>query len=332
MTPDSFKALISRTSPSGFISPAIEKVPFSILPENEVLIKVKLSSLNYKDALSASGKNNVTRNYPHIPGIDASGTVISDTSGQFKSGQEVIVTGNDLGTNTFGGFGEYIRVPADWVVALPDSLTPEQAMISGTAGFTAAYGIERLIRELITPEKGKILVTGASGGVGSFAIFMLSQLGYSVTAMTGKSEQHDFLKSLGAGNILSRNEFLGASKSPLLPRKWAGAIETVGGEILDIALRQTENDGAVACCGNILSQTLETSVYPFILRGVSLLGISSALCPKSIRLNIWKTISELDFKKLPYNYYRTIGLEQLPNEIEKILNGKQVGRIVVRHS
>lgn len=327
--PESFNAFYVQEIDGGH-SGKVEAVPFTILPEHDVLIKVQYSSLNYKDALSATGQNHVTRNYPHIPGIDAAGTVVEDQSQTFKKGQSVIVTGYDLGTNTFGGFSEYIRVPADWVVSLPESLTLEQAMIFGTAGFTAIYGIERLKRELITPDSDPVLVTGATGGVGSLATFGLAQLGYEVIAASRKASANAFLTKLGALRIMNSNELLDVGKAPLLSRKWMGAIETVGGEVLDSVLRQTNEKGAVACCGNILGKELSTNVYPFILRGVSLLGIDSAICERPLRDEIWNTIASFDFNLLPDSFYRVVSLENLPREIETILDGKQVGRVVLK--
>lgn len=302
---------------------------FDVLPEHDVLIRVHYSSLNYKDALSATAQNNVTRNYPHIPGIDAAGVVVHDTSGTFKEGEEVIVTGNDLGTNTYGGFSDHIRVPKEWVIRKPSSVSLKQAMIFGTAGFTAMYGIERLKRELITPGSGPVLVTGATGGVGSLAIFALSQMGYEVHAASRKKGASEFLHSLGAAEVIDTSEIINVPDSPLLSRKWTGAIETVGGKLLDAVLRQVQEKGAVACCGNILGKELQTNVYPFILRGISLLGIDSAFCVRDLREKIWNTISEMDFAQLPDGYYRTVSLAELPIEINKILEGDQTGRVLI---
>lgn len=328
--PEIFNALYSENLENTH-SLSVKTLPFDALPPNEVIIKVEFSSLNYKDALSAKGLNHVTKTYPHIPGIDASGVVLEDSSNTYKSGDKVVVTGNDLGTNTFGGFGEIIRVPKEWVITLSDALTLKQAMIYGTAGFTAMYGIERLKRELITPDSGPILVTGATGGVGSLAVFFLSQLGYSVIAATRKKDQHLFLKNLGAESVLNTDEILNMSSSPLLSRKWAGAIETVGGSLLDAVLRQTQDKGAIACCGNILGKELQTNVYPFILRGISLLGIDSAFCEFELRKKIWQQIATINAELLPVSFYKTIDLEELKPEIDKILQGKQIGRVILKH-
>lgn len=331
MSEDTFKAFLVEEQQDENFSSQIKEIPFSFLPGHEVLIKVHFSSLNYKDALSASGNKGVTRRYPHIPGIDAAGTVIEDKSGHFKKGQKVIVTGQDLGSNSPGGYGEFIRVPKGWVVALPEGLNLETAMMYGTAGFTAMYGLKRLQRELISPQSGKVLVTGATGGVGSLAVFFLSEMGYEVVAATGKMNQADFLKELGAAEVIHRDEIMEVKDSLLLSRAWNGAIETIGGEILDAVIRQTGPDGAVACCGNILGHKLNTNIYPFILRGVSLLGIDSAICKVPMRLKIWEEIAGMNPQKFPPDFYRKVRLNGLKEEIDRTLNGEQTGRVVVTH-
>lgn len=328
--PSSFDAFFVEQKGNKYLS-QIKQLPFHVLPENDVTVQVTYSSLNYKDALSARGMNQVTRNYPHIPGIDAAGTVVNDSSGTYNLGDKVLVTGFDLGTNTFGGFGEFIRVPTDWIVPLPEKLSLKKAMIFGTAGFTAIYGIERLKRELIFPNAGKVLVTGATGGVGSLAVFGLSQLGYSVVAATRKLDSSLFLNELGASEIVHSDSLLDVSSSPLLSRKWIGIIETVGGAILDSVLRQVDEKGAVACCGNILGKELSTNVYPFILRGISLLGIDSAICSQPLRNQIWDLISSFNLELLPESFSKTVQLSNLETEIDLMLKGKQTGRIVVAH-
>ncbi len=328
--PTSFKAILSSEK-DGSIVPQLSEVPYSELPEHEVIIRVHFSSLNYKDGLSASGRNRVTKSYPHIPGIDAAGIVLEDTSGTYQPGDSIVINGRDLGTNTRGGFGEIIRVPADWIVPKPDGFSFEHAMAFGTAGFTAMYGIKRLQRELITPESGPVLVTGATGGVGSFAVLGLAQLGYEVVAVSRKEEAKDFLTQLGASQILTPDEVLTDSPSPLLSRKWAGAIDTVGGALLDVILRQMYSKGAIACCGNVLSNNLETSIFPFILRGVSLLGIDSAFCEQPLRKEIWKEAAQLPFDQLPEGFYKIVDKEGMLNEIPEILDGKLQGRVVLQH-
>lgn len=309
----------------------IKEVPATALPDHEVTIRVLYSSLNYKDALSARGKNNVTKSYPHIPGIDASGVVLDDKSNTFESGTQVVVTGHDLGTNTFGGFGELIKVPASWVIALPKGLTAEQAMWIGTAGFTALYGILRLQREGITPKNAPILVTGSTGGVGSFAVFSLSSLGYQVHAASRSEGVDDWLSELGASQIVRTSKVMDQPAKPLLTSNYAGCIETVGGALLDAILRQIHPKGAVACCGNVLGIELNTNVLPFILRGISLLGIDSAFCERSLREEIWELATTLPLKTLPESYVKKVTLTELPQEIDRILEGKQCGRVVVVH-
>ncbi|HET8865854.1 MAG TPA: YhdH/YhfP family quinone oxidoreductase [Gracilimonas sp.] len=331
MKKETFKAFLVKEKSGGNFVSDVTEVPVSFLPEHEVMIEVKYSSLNYKDALSASGNKGVTRNYPHIPGVDAAGVVLEDASGNFAEGQKVIVTGQDLGSNTPGGFGSLIRVPKEWVVALPDGLDLETSMKYGTAGFTAMYGVKRLERESIGPEDGKVLVTGATGGVGSLAVFFLAESGYKVIAATGKMDKADFLKKLGASEVIHRKVITEVKDSFLLSREWNGAIETVGGEMLDAVIRQTNHDGAVACCGNILGHDLNTSIYPFILRGVSLLGIDSAICKMPMRLKIWDSIAEIEHNKLPEHYARKVGLNDLQKEVDIILKGGQTGRVVVEH-
>ncbi|MEP1150990.1 MAG: YhdH/YhfP family quinone oxidoreductase [Balneola sp.] len=327
---DTFKAYWVEEQQDGSFSSEVKQVPFTVLPDNEVLIKVHFSSLNYKDGLSASGNKGVTRSYPFIPGIDAAGEIIEDRSGTFKEGDKVIVTGYDLGMNTSGGFGEYIRVPSEWIVPLPKGLTLHQSMIIGTAGYTAAYGVKRLQRELIKPESGEVLVTGATGGVGSMSVFLLSKLGYSVIAATGKLEQAELLKSLGASTVIHRDKIYPEKSSLLNSGIYTACIETVGGKMLEAIIPQMKQDGAIACCGNILGHELNTNIYPFILRGVSLLGIDSGITKMPFRLKVWELLSSFDFD-FPESASKTVALSQLDEEIQQILGGKQVGRVVLKH-
>ena len=257
------------------------------LPPGDLLIRVHYSSLNYKDALSASGNRGVTRKYPHVPGIDAAGIVEESSNPGFKPGDQVIASGFDIGMNTPGGFGQYIRVPAEWALHCPKNLTLRESMIYGTAGFTAAQSVDRLVNFPIVPGKGKILVTGATGGVGSIATALLAHLHYRICAVSGKPEGKEFLTHLGAAETISRQQATDSSGKLLLKEKWAGVIDTVGGEILATAIKSTAYGGAVTCCGNVASPDLLLSVYPFILRSVSLLGIDSAKCPIPVRQKIW---------------------------------------------
>jgi putative YhdH/YhfP family quinone oxidoreductase len=327
-----FKALVVEEKDEGSFEGSVRQWPVDTLPDHEVLIEVQYSSLNYKDALSATGNKGVTKNYPHIPGIDAAGVVAESSDPQFSSGDKVIVTGYDLGQNTSGGFGQYIRVPADWVVPLPQNLSLRESMIIGTAGFTAAIGIHHLRHNDINPESGDILVTGATGGVGIMAVAMLSKLGYKVTAATGKMDQKAFLTDTGAASVIHRGEVQDESSRPLLSSKWAGAIDTVGGIMLDTTLRQTQHNGTVACCGNVLGHELHTNVYPFILRGVHLAGMDSGNCKMELRKNLWGKLANEWKPKNIESLAREVSLEELDDEINRTLNGKQVGRVLVKLS
>ena len=299
------------------------------LPEGDVLIRVLYSSLNYKDALSAIGNKGVTRNYPHTPGIDAAGLVDESESNEFNPGDEVIVHCYDLGQNTPGGFGQYIRVPEDWIIRLPGGMTLRESMIYGTAGFTAAHCIYKLQEHGVMPGSGEILVTGATGGVGSTAVAMLAKAGYHVVASTGKTDQKDFLKELGAKEIISREDSVDRSGKPLLKGRWSGVVDTVGGDILATALKSTAERGIVTCCGNVAGYELNTNVYPFILRGVELVGIDSATCNMDLRVRIWEKIaSDWKIDNLD-GITKEVALDELSSNIELILGGKVRGRVLV---
>lgn len=322
-----YKAFRVEKDETGVFTRTIRTLSTNQLPDNDVLIRVEYSSLNYKDALSAIGNKGVTRVFPHTPGIDAAGIIENSRDSRFSPGQEVIVTSYDLGMNTPGGFGQYIRVPADWVVPLPDGLTLKQSMIYGTAGFTAGLSADRIVQN-VDPSDGPVLVTGATGGVGSMAVAVLSRLGYSVTAVSGKKE-NDFLKHLGAKQIISRKDFLENTDAPLLKAKWAGAVDTVGGDILAAAIKSVKLHGAVTCCGNVASAELPINVFPFILRAVSLFGIGSQQCPMPLRKQIWQNlastwkIDELD------QISNEISLTDLDERINSILKGELKGRTLV---
>ena len=323
----SYKALIVEEPEKNNFVRRIKNANINDLPKGDVLIRVLYSSLNYKDALSATGNRGVTRQYPHTPGIDAAGIVEKSLVDTIKEGEKVIVTSYDLGMNTSGGFGQYIRVPGDWVVKLPNGLDLKQSMILGTAGFTAGMSIFKLT-QTIRPEHGDILVTGATGGVGSLASGILSHLGYSVTAVSGKTDT-SLLNNLSVKTIISRKDFLENIKPPILKPQWAGAIDTVGGEILSTAIKSTKQDGIVTCCGNVASPDLPINVFPFILRGISLLGIDSQHCPMALRSSIWeKLATDWKFDYLD-SIYDEIFLDQLNDKIQLILKGKLKGRTLV---
>src|SRR5690554_3281588 len=298
------------------------------LPAGEVLIRVHWSSLNYKDALSASGNRGVTRHYPHTPGIDAAGVVEASAVPELVPGDEVIVTGYDLGMNTPGGFGQYIRVPAAWVLKRPSGLTLRDSMVLGTAGLTAALCIDKLERSGLTPGAGPVLVTGATGGVGSIAVAMLAGLGHEVVAVTGKAEQADFLRRLGAAQVLERSELQAGTDKMLLAERWAGAVDTVGGDILFNVIKSLRYDASVACCGLTAGVQFQASVFPFILRNVNLLGVDSVEQPLVAKASMWDRLS-LQWKTDLQQLEHEVTLEQLPEQISTILGGGMVGRTVV---
>ena len=332
MDPKTFKSLrIYEPSPTVFES-RVESCNLDILPEGEVLIKVHYSSLNYKDALSASGNKGITRKYPHTPGIDAAGIVEHCITHSFAPGDEVIVTGYDLGMNTPGGFGGYIRVPAKWVVPKPANLTLRESMIYGTAGFTAALALRRLERNGQLPESGPVLVTGATGGVGSIAIALLARAGYEVIASTGKTDETANLQLLGAISVIGRDEVNDQSGRALLRGRWAGAIDTVGGNTLATILKSCMTHGSVACCGNVSSPELNTTVFPFILNGVSLLGINSATCPMHERKEIWDLLANAWKVQLPESYITICSLAEMSHWIDLILKGGLCGRVILDHN
>lgn len=329
MRTQTFDALVVRETAPAVFSRKIERRVTGDLPPGEVLVRVRFSSLNYKDALSASGNRGVTKRYPHTPGIDAAGEVAASEHDAFQPGDRVLVCGYDLGMNTPGGFGQYIRVPSAWLMPMPSGLTAEEAMRIGTAGFTAAQSVDALITGGVGPGDGPVLVTGATGGVGSFAIALLSHIGYTVIAATGKEEEHPFLRSLGASEFLSREQAATGQERMLLRERWAGAVDTVGGLILATAIKSTRYGGVVACCGNAASGELPISVYPFILRGITLTGIDSAQCPMTRRKEIWERLAGQWHGAWPETISRTVPLPDLDTWIERMLQGRIRGRVVV---
>jgi acrylyl-CoA reductase (NADPH) len=324
-----FPAFVVRKDADGHVTARVEHLTADKLPPGEVTIRVAYSSLNYKDALASQGHPGVVRTLPHVPGIDCAGTVEESTSPDFRPGDEVIVTGYDLGSGHWGGYAEFVRVPAKWIVRLPSGLTLRETMIYGTAGFTAAQCVAAIIGRGIEPSRGPVVVTGSTGGVGSIAVAILAKLGYEVEAVTGKREQHDWLRKLGPRTILDRNEVLDESDRPLLRSRWAAAIDTVGGKPLATILRSTQHRGCVAACGLVAGTDVPLTVYPFILRGVTLAGIDSAACPQPERLEMWKNLAgawHIDQLDLIAD---EITLDELPDRIQKILAGEIVGRTIV---
>ena len=325
-----FKAITIEQGSDKLFSVSVKDKFINNLPDGDLLIRVKYSSINYKDALSSSGNFGVTKKYPHTPGIDAVGFIESTKSEKFKIGQEVIVSGYDLGMNTPGGFGEYIRVPSSWACHLPKNLTAKESMAIGTAGLTAGLCITKLNK--LNGISGKnAVVTGATGGVGAFAIKLLKLLGANVTAITTKLNEEGFLKMIGADEIISKKDFIISVRKPMGKGIWDIAIDTVGGEILSNLIPSMKYGGVITCCGNVAGPSFNATVYPFILRANHLVGIDSAETPISIKSEIWnKFASEWHIDDID-SLYRSVSINEIIPEIEKILNGEQVGRVILNH-
>ena len=309
---------------------SLKDIEIPNLEENEVLIKATYSSLNYKDALSSVGNPGVTRVFPHVTGIDVAGTIEKSNSELFQEGDRVLVTGYDLGMNTNGGHQEYVKVPASWVVNIPKTISDREIMIYGTAGLTAALSVNELLNNSIT--SGKVLVTGATGGVGSIAVSILNKLGFEVTAISGKESKIDFLKSIGASEVILRKDFDVENKRPMGSEKYDGVIDTVGGNILAEALKVVKYDGVATCCGLTSSFELNTNVFPFILRGVRLIGIDSVEAKLEKKIAAWEKISnEFKINSLE-NITQEITLDEIKDAYSKLLAGEAVGRYLVKIS
>jgi acrylyl-CoA reductase (NADPH) len=324
-----FRALVVEKTEDLF-SLNVKELTFDDLPQGDVTIRVAYSSVNYKDGLACIPNGRIVKSYPFVPGIDLSGTVVDSRDPRFREGDEVIVTSYELGVSHFGGFSEYARVPADWVVKLPQGLTLKEAMALGTAGFTAGLSIQRLEENGVNPDRGPVIVTGATGGVGSTAVAMLAKTGYHVAASTGKASEHEYLRKIGATEILSRDEVTDTSR-PLQKERWAAAVDPVGGRTLAYLLSATKYGGSVAVSGLTGGSEFAGTVFPFILRGINLLGIDSVYCPMDVRVQLWKRMAS-DLK--PENLLDSIGyeitLEELPSTLSAILKGEVRGRTIVR--
>ncbi|MDJ0878022.1 MAG: YhdH/YhfP family quinone oxidoreductase [Halieaceae bacterium] len=322
-----FNALRVHKTEDGFTM-GVEDQQVDDLPAGEVLVRVGYSSLNYKDALSASGNPGVTRNFPHTPGIDAAGVVESSDDERFGAGDEVIVTGYDLGMNTAGGLGQYIRVPADWVVPMPAGMTARESMIIGTAGLTAALCVAKL-QTMGIPDGGRVVISGASGGVGSFGVALLSKLGFEVAASTGSPEAAEWLTSLGASQILDRNILAEPDKRPMAAGQWDGAIDTVGGVTLANIIKELNYGASVAVVGLVGGTDIPVTVFPFILRDVNLLGVDSVEISHQRRLDVWGKLGgewKLDgLEKLASE----ISLQEVPAYLDGLLSGAVRGRTLV---
>jgi putative YhdH/YhfP family quinone oxidoreductase len=321
--------VVEKIADREFVSD-VQEVSEPKCSENEILIKVSYSSLNYKDALSSVGNPGVTRKFPHITGIDVAGTVAQSNSSIFKVGEKVLVTGYDMGMNSNGGHAEFVKVPASWVARIPDAITDKEIMTFGTAGLTAALSVNELLGNGVRPEDGEILVTGATGGVGSIAVSILNKIGFNVVAISGKEEKIDYLKKIGATEVILRDKFNEDSKKPMMAEKYAGVIDTVGGAILANALKYIKYDGVATCCGLTSSHELNTNVFPFILRGVRLIGIDSVECKLEKKQAAWEKIaSQFKINTLD-NITNEISLDEVKSAYELLLAGKAVGRYVVK--
>ncbi|GJM12404.1 MAG: oxidoreductase [Pseudohongiella sp.] len=324
-----FKALQVSEDSEGKYSAQVVQRHEDELPEGDTVIQVNYSSLNFKDAMSFSGNKAVTREYPHTPGIDAAGTVVSSADSSLEAGDEVLVIGYDLGMNTSGGFGQRIRVPAEWVVKLPPGLSQKESMILGTAGFTAALCVEKLLLNGTEPGQGKVLVTGASGGVGMIAVALLSKLGFEVAASTGKQAARDLLLRLGAAEIVDRNQLGEENKRPMLKEDWAGAVDVVGGDTLSNVIKSLRYGASVAACGLVQSPNISATVLPFILRGVNLLGVDSVQLPIETKRALWNKLgAEWKLDQLE-EICTEIGFGELAASLEQVLSGGANGRFVL---
>lgn len=324
-----FKAFMVDKNNDEF-SAVTKMISLDNLPDGDVVIKVLYSSVNYKDGLASNPNGKIVRSYPFIPGIDLAGIVVSSSDARFKKGDEIIATSYEIGVSHYGGYSEYAKIPGDWIVPLPKGLSLKEAMVYGTAGFTAALSVHRLEESGLTPDKGKVLVTGATGGVGSIAVAILAKRGYQVCASTGKESEHSFLKQLGAQEILSREEIIGEKIKPLDQQKWAAAVDPVGGKNLAAILSKINYGGAVAVSGLTGGTDLPTTVFPFILRGINLLGIDSVYCPMETRKIIWERMAT-DMKPdgLLDTIKKEVTFDELPQVLSSILKGEAIGRTIL---
>ncbi|MDR7078209.1 putative YhdH/YhfP family quinone oxidoreductase [Neobacillus niacini] len=326
---EEFKALVVDKTETDFTL-GVKNLSFNDLPAGEVLIKVAYSSINYKDGLASIPEGKIVRSYPFVPGIDLAGVVVSSEDPRYSDGDQVIATSYEIGVSHYGGYSEYARIPADWIVPLPENLSLKEAMIYGTAGLTAALSVQRLEENGLTPEKGKVLVTGATGGVGSIAVAILAKRGYDVVASTGKANEHDYLQKLGAKEVVSRAEVYNGKVKALDKQLWAGCVDPVGGESLAAILSKIEYNGSVAVSGLTGGGNVPTTVFPFILRGINLLGIDSVYCPMEVRMPLWQRMAS-DFKPDVLDLIsKEISLEELPQTLPTILQGHARGRFIVK--
>lgn len=326
----SFRALLTDKTADGKLTSSVQTLDDARLPEGNVTVDVQWAGLNYKDGLILSGAGNMVRNYPHVAGIDFSGTVAASSDWRYHEGDQVVLTGWRVGENHWGGYAEKARISGDWLVPLPKGLSARDTMVLGTAGLTAMLAIDRLEAAGVKKDAGPILVTGAAGGVGTIAISLLAKLGYEVAALSGRPQHADALKALGATTIIDRHQFLGEPDKPIETARWAGAIDNVGGPMLGKLLKQVHCDGVVASIGMAGGTDLPTTVLPFILRGVTLVGIDSVMRPMEPRVAAWKRLGELFDAEAYAGMVEEIGLEGLPDAAGRILAGEVKGRVLVK--
>ena len=314
---------------NGVFSSSVKEINVPKIEPNSILVKVHYSSLNYKDALAVSGAKGVVKSYPFVPGIDVAGEVIESKSPQYKIGDRIIATGFKIGMSIFGGFGEIVHLPGNWVVKMPEKLDFLSSMSYGTAGLTAAACIKKISDAKCT-QKLPVIVSGSSGGVGSVAVGILSKMGYEVHALTGKTSHEETLKKMGANKVLDRNEFMSNPVKALDKGVYSSAVDTVGGEILAKIISMISNHGVISCCGNVAGPKFTSSVFPFILRGVQLCGIDSAESSIELKKELWNLLSNqwsLDLS----NQTKIVSINEIEEEVNKILQGNQVGRVVIKH-
>ena len=323
-----YKAYLVEENQGSF-SGSIQNIPKPPLDVGKVIIKVNYSSLNYKDALAATGVRGIAKSYPFVPGIDLAGEILESSSSEFNIGEKVLATGYKIGMSEFGGFGEIVHLPSEWILKMPTNLTFEKAMSYGTAGITAAACVKKIVDARIE-KKLPILVSGSTGGVGSVAVGVLSLLGYEVHAITSKVDEEKFLLKMGASKVLLRDDFMKEPTKPLDKGIYGGAVDVVGGDMLAKIISMISNHGVVSCCGNVGGAMFSSSVFPFILRGVQLSGIDSAESSLSLKKELWNLLAN-DWSINLQNQTRVIEIDAIDDEITKILNGDQIGRVVIKH-
>lgn len=324
---EKFKAFVVDQDDNGIVSNSYKELTKDDLPEGDVLIKVHYSGINYKDALATQDHNKIVKQYPMVPGIDLAGTIEETNAPGFEVGDKVIVTSYDLGVSHYGGFSEYARVKSEWVIELPEDLTLEEAMIYGTAGYTAGLAIEQLEKSGMSIEGKEVLVRGATGGVGTISLLMLNNLGYDVIASTGRDDAEEKLKKLGAKEVIDR--LPEDNSKPLEKRTWQAAIDPVGGENLPYIVKRLDNNGSVALIGMTGGNNFETTVFPFILRGASIIGIDSVFTPIKLRKRVWRRLAKDLKPQQLHDIKHVISFDEIPKAIDQVINHNNTGRIVI---